>query len=151
MRLHPGAHVIAFLPPTWPRVVVLLLVSVLFTVTGIMHFTNTAFFSAIVPPYLPAPDMLVYVSGVFEILGGIGVLVPATRRFSGYGLLALLVAVYPANIHMALNPELFPDASAGALYARLPFQFVFAALVWYGACSPKSAARGEVAEAPSAA
>jgi len=112
----------------------------------VLHFTSPDFFVDIVPPYLPAPLALVYVSGVFEILGGVGVLIPVTRRWAGYGLLALLVAVYPANIHMALHPEQFPDMSPTSLYVRLPFQFVFAALVWFGACSPKSAARG--ADAP---
>ncbi len=125
----------------------LFLVAFFFTGAGVMHFTSPTFFVAIVPPYLPAPEMLVAVSGVFEILGGLGVLIPATRRWAGYGLLALLVAVYPANIHMALHPEQFPDMSPTSLYVRLPFQFVFAALVWFGACSPKSAARGTDATA----
>jgi uncharacterized membrane protein len=125
------------------------IVAALFTGAGVMHFVDPAFFVAIVPPYLPAPEALVAISGVFEILGGVGVLVPATRRWAGYGLLALLVAVYPANIHMALHPEQFPDVTTTALYVRLPIQFVFAALVWYGACSPASAARGTLgAEAP---
>lgn len=128
----------SFLPPTIPRTIVLLLVAAFFTFAGVMHFVNTAFFVAIVPPYLPSAHALVYVSGVFEILGGVGVLVPATRRFAGYGLLALLVAVYPANIHMAMNPEQFPDASASALLVRLPFQFLFAGAVWWSACSPGS-------------
>ena len=68
---------------------------------------------------------------MFEILGGLGVLHPGTRVRAGYGLLALLAAVYPANIHMALHPELFPDISAAALYGRLPLQFVFAAAIWW--------------------
>ncbi len=129
----------------------LVLVAVLFVAVGVRHFTHPDFFIAIVPPYLPAPAALVYVSGFFEILGGIGVLVPATRKWAGYGLLALLVAVYPANIHMALNPDQFPDMTPTALWVRMPFQFVFAALVWFGACSPKSAARGDGAPAPSEA
>lgn len=132
----------SFLPASLPRTLVLLLVAFLFTAAGVLHFTNPAYFVAIVPPYLPAPEALVAISGVFEILGGLGVLVPATRRWAGYGLLALLVAVYPANIHMALNPDQFPDMSPAALYMRLPFQFVFAAMVWFAACAPKSAARG---------
>ena len=116
----------------------LVLVAILFTLVGIRHFTSPEFFTAIVPPYLPSPLALVYISGVAEIAGGIGVLVPATRRWAGYGLLALLVAVYPANIHMALNPDQFPDMSPTALWVRLPFQFVFAAMVWFAACSPGS-------------
>jgi uncharacterized membrane protein len=109
----------------------LYIVAAFFVGVGITHLTNSDFFVAIVPPYLPAPLMLVYVSGVFEVLGGIGVLVPATRQLAAYGLLALLVAVYPANIYMAMNPEQFPDIAPAALYARLPLQFLFAWLVWW--------------------
>ena len=90
-----------------------------------------AFFLAIVPPYLPTHLELVYTSGVFEVMGGVGVLLPASRKVAGYGLIALLVAVYPANIHMALNPDLFPDMTATALYVRLPLQFVMGWLVWW--------------------
>jgi len=83
------------------------------------------------PPYLPAHLALVYVSGVFEILGGIGVLVPRVRSMAGWGLVALLVAVFPANLHMAMHPELFPGFSSGALYARLPFQLFFLWWAWW--------------------
>ena len=65
----------------------------------------------------------------------------ASRQGARYGLRALLVAVYPANIHMALHPELFPDMTAAALYGRLPLQFVFAWLVWWAA-RPGSAPPG---------
>tara|TARA_B100000809_G_C14918966_1_gene452660 strand:- start:84 stop:476 length:393 start_codon:yes stop_codon:yes gene_type:complete len=119
------------LPQGWPRRIALLVVSAFFSFAGITHFTNTAFFLAIVPPYLPAHLELVYTSGVFEVMGGVGVLLPAWRKAAGYGLIALLVAVYPANIHMALNPDLFPDMTATALYVRLPLQFVMGWLVWW--------------------
>jgi len=121
----------SFLPASIPRRIGLVVVAGFFCFAGVGHFTNAAFFVAIVPPYLPAPEALVAISGVFEILGGVGVLVPQVRRWAGYGLLALLAAVYPANIHMALHPDLFPDVPTAALYARLPVQFVFAALVWW--------------------
>lgn len=119
------------LPQGLPRKIALLVVSAFFSFAGITHFTNTAFFLAIVPPYLPAHLELVYTSGVFEVMGGVGVLLPAWRKAAGYGLIALLVAVYPANIHMALNPDLFPDMTATALYVRLPLQFVMGWLVWW--------------------
>ena len=119
------------LPTGWPRRLALFGVAAFFSFAGIGHFTNTDFFVAIMPPYLPAHVELVYLSGVFEILGGVGVLFAASRRVAGYGLLALLVAVYPANIHMALHPELFPDMSPIALYLRLPLQFVGAGVVWW--------------------
>ena len=114
------------------------LVAGFFCFAGVGHFSNTEFFLSIVPPYLPSPLGLVYVSGVFEILGGLGVLVAPTRRFAGLGLLALLVAVYPANIHMALNPDQFSDMPPAALWARLPIQFVFAAIVWWAIRPDKS-------------
>lgn len=86
----------------------------------------------IVPPWLPAPALLVQISGVCEILGGIGVVLPNTRRFSGIGLIALLVAVFPANVQMAQHPQLYADiASAPLLYARLPLQLVLIAWVWW--------------------
>ncbi len=118
-------------PQSIAQRVAVFVVAIFFCAGGVSHFTNTDFFVAIVPPYLPAPLALVYVSGVFEVLGGLGVLFPATRQLAGYGLLALLVAVYSANIHMALNPSSFPEMSAVALYARLPLQLVFAGLVWW--------------------
>ncbi len=119
------------LPKSLGRRIGLFAVGVFFSAMGVLHFASPEGFARSVPPYLPAPLALVYISGVFEILGGIGVFVPSTRRIAGYGLLALLAAVYPANIHMALNLQLFPEMSPLALYTRLPFQFVFAALVWW--------------------
>ena len=126
------------LPTTLSRRIALFAVAGFFTFAGVGHFTNTEFFVAIVPAYLPAPYRLVYVSGVFEILGGLGVLVHATRRFAGYGLIALLVAVFPANIYMAMNPELYPDVPTAGLYGRLPIQFVFAAIIWWGSLSSRA-------------
>jgi uncharacterized membrane protein len=65
-----------------------------------------------------------------KILGGIGILVPQTRLFAGYGLIALIIAVYPANINMALHPEKYKEFSELFLYVRLPFQFLFVWFVW---------------------
>ena len=83
------------------------------------------------PPWLPAQRELVYASGVAEILGGLALVHRRTRRAGGWWLLATLLAVFPANIHMALNPEDFPDVPGGAtaLYARLPFQAIVAGWV----------------------
>jgi uncharacterized membrane protein len=119
------------LPPGIGRRVVLFAVSAMFLYAGQGHFTNAEFFVAIMPPYIPFHLAVVYISGVFEILGGLGVLVAATRQWAGYGLLALLVAVFPANIHMAMNPELFPDVPEIGLYIRLPVQFLMAWSVWW--------------------
>jgi uncharacterized membrane protein len=121
------------LPRSKIRAAVLFAVSLFFVFSGVSHFTNPDFFVSIMPPYLPAHLALVYLSGVFEILGGLGVLLPATRHQAGWGLIALLFAVYPANVHMALNPEPFvaQGTPLWALYLRLPLQFVFMALVWW--------------------
>lgn len=102
----------------------------LFVVTGALHFVKTRWYVAIVPDYLPAHRAIVYVSGVAEIAGGAGLMVPRTRRWAGWWLIATLIAVFPANLWMAQHPERYrlPGGRA-ALYARLPFQGVFIALV----------------------
>lgn len=102
----------------------LILLSVFFTYAGFHHLIEPAFYVSIMPPWIPGHLELVYLSGVFEIMGGVGVLIPAVRSFAGLGLVALLVAVYPANLHMAFNPELFPDIPVAALYVRLALQFI---------------------------
>ena len=100
---------------------------------GAYHFINADFYLAIMPPFLPFHLELVYVSGLFEILGGIGVLCRASRSLAGWGLIALLFAVYPVNIHMALNPELFiaRGMPLWSLYLRLPLQFVLLAWAYW--------------------
>lgn len=100
---------------------------------GVMHFVRPEPFVKIVPAWLPAPLALVYVSGVFEILGGLGLLVKRTRRLAGLGLIALYVAVFPANINMAVN-DIQPTNAViprAAQWARLPFQVLFIAVAWW--------------------
>ena len=128
------------LPRSRLRSAALLLLAANFVAAGVMHFATPGFFVRIMPPYLPWHLELVYLSGVFEILGGLGVLWPRTRAMAGWGLIALLVAVYPANIHMALHPEQFPDTPAWAAWLRLPFQFLFIAWAWW-ATRPEPPAR----------
>ena len=99
--------------------------SVFFISFGIDHFVNPEFYLSIMPPNLPLKLEAVYISGLFEILGGVGVLIASTRKIASLGLVTLLVAVYPANIYMALNPERFPEVSINALYFRLVLQFFF--------------------------
>jgi uncharacterized membrane protein len=119
------------LPKAWPKRIALTLLAPAFIVAGGNHFVNPDFFVAIMPPYLPAHLELVYLSGIFEIAGGIGVLIPRVRSLAGWGLVALLVAVFPANLHMALKPELFSDVSSGALYTRLPIQVLMIAWAYW--------------------
>ena len=108
----------------WKKVVLIGLAAFFINV-GIDHFVNPDFYLSIMPPAFPLHIEAVYISGVFEILGGIGVLIPKFRRFSGWGLVALLIAVYPANIYMAISPDTFPDIPLSALYFRLVLQFIF--------------------------
>jgi uncharacterized membrane protein len=98
------------------------LLSATFVVAGLLHFRFPRAYAAIMPPALPAPMALVYASGVAELAGGLGVAHPRTSRLAGRWLAATLVAVFPANVHMALRAERFPRVPAWALWARLPLQ-----------------------------
>lgn len=104
------------------------LLGVFFIQAGLNHFVIPGPYRRIVPPGIGDPATLVKLSGVAEVLGGVGVFVPATRRLSGLGLIALLAAIFPANLHMARNPEKFHKIPRWALYARLPLQPL--AMVW---------------------
>ena len=108
----------------WKKLVILGL-SAFFINVGIDHFINPDFYLSIMPPAFPLHLEAVYISGFVEVLGGFGLLIPHLRKFSGWGLIALLIAVYPANIYMAITPEAFPDVPLSALYIRLAFQFLF--------------------------
>lgn len=102
-------------------------------VAGTMHFLIPRQYESIVPPRIARwRKECVVVSGVAEIAGGIGVLPNGTRRLARWWLLALLAAVYPANIHMAVNSKDFARIPAPLLWARLPVQFLFALLTWRG-------------------
>jgi uncharacterized membrane protein len=86
----------------------------------------------IVPPWLPVHAALVMISGTAEIAGGIGVLVKQTRRVAGIGLIALLIAVFPANVQMALHPQQYSDIGGPAVFwVRLPLQLAIVAWVWF--------------------
>ena len=106
------------------------LIGLLFIGAGVNHFVLPRPYQQIVPPSLGDPARLVAISGVAEIAGGVGVLLAPTRRLAGAGLLALLVAVFPANIYMARNPARFARIPGWALYARLPLQPLLMWWVW---------------------
>lgn len=114
------------------------LIGAIFIAAGALHFKNPAMYERIVPPYLPAPGELVAISGAFEILGGIGAAIPQTRRAAGIGLIALLIAVFPANLYMATNASEFAFAPAWTLWARLPLQFVLIAWVYGATIRPRA-------------
>jgi uncharacterized membrane protein len=99
------------------------LLAAFFVGSGVNHFVSPRFYRAIVPPPLRDDAKLVVdVSGVAEVLAGLGVLLPRTRRAAGVALVALLVAVFPANVYMAREPDRFRRFPRWALFARLPLQ-----------------------------
>ncbi len=110
-----------------------ILLALFFVIAGIFHFVYTSFYLKIMPSYLPLHLELVYISGVFEILGGVAVIIPYLQKFAGYGLVALLIAVFPANINMAVNNiQIDGIAIAPALlWLRLPLQLVLIWWVWW--------------------
>lgn len=101
--------------------------ALIFIAAGILHFVASDNFLRIVPPVLPFPLFIVYLSGIFEFALGIALLIPKYSRFAAWGLVALLIAVFPANIYMAMNAHLFPDIDPALVYLRLPLQFVLIA------------------------
>jgi uncharacterized membrane protein len=115
------------------------LMGALYVLAGVSHFRAPDAYERIVPPQLPAPRALVSLSGVAEICLGVGVLFERTRRESAWGLVALLVAVFPANVYMATSDDFelaaVPEAYRGladlALWARLPLQAVLVAWAWW--------------------
>lgn len=114
------------------RKILAILLGLFFIAAGINHFAHPVFYVRMVPPYLPVHALLVQISGVCEILGGVGLLLPATRRIAAFGLIALLIAVFPANVQMALHPELYRDiGTETAFLIRLPLQIILIGLVWW--------------------
>ena len=107
------------------------LLGALFIVAGLNHFLQPRFYLAMMPDYLPAHRELVAASGYAEIALGALTFVPGARRLTRWGLIALLLAVFPANLHMALHPERFGRIPPVLLWVRLPLQAVLIAWVWW--------------------
>lgn len=108
------------------------LFGVLFVLAGANHFIHTSFYVSIMPRYLPWHTALVYASGVAEIVLGVMLLFRRSERLAAWGMVALIIAVTPANIQMAIHTELYPDYSQLALWARLPLQLVLIAwALWF--------------------
>lgn len=110
----------------------LLFTGVLFIIAGILHFVMPKFYLAMMPGYLPMPLLLVHLSGVFEVLGGAGLLLPATRTAAAVGLILLLLAVFPANIEMLRLAHLRGSSTLfiAACWLRLPLQPLLMWWVW---------------------
>jgi uncharacterized membrane protein len=120
-------------PESLPKRVIRLLSAAAMAIAGVAHFVAPGGFVKIVPAYLPAPLLLVYVSGFFEIAGALGLLVTRVQRIASYGLIALYIAVFPANVNMAVH-DIQPAAQhipESVLWARLPFQLLFIAIAWW--------------------
>ncbi len=105
------------------------LLAVIMVTAGILHLMRPEKFVQIVPNYLPAPRALVFISGCCEIFGGAGLLIPRVRKPAAWGLVALFIAVFPANVNMAVNKILLD--SPLILWGRLPFQAVLIAWAWW--------------------
>ena len=100
----------------------------LFVLAGVNHFLNRSFYVRIMPPYIPWPRLMVELSGACEIGLGVTLLWPRFRRWAAWGLIALLAAVFPANVHMARHPDQFPQFKPALMWARLPLQAVL--ILW---------------------
>ncbi|WP_096395707.1 DoxX family membrane protein [Halorubrum trapanicum] len=124
-----------------------------YVAAGIAHFLIPERFAEAIPPSFPRPVSLVYLSGIAEILLGIGVAIPRTRRPSAWGIVALLVAVFPANVHLSRSDtlnDLVPDRLVGparlAALIRLPFQAVLIAWALWYARADEAATASETTE-----
>lgn len=111
------------------------LMAAFYVAAGSAHFVNPAFYAEIMPPYVPWPDPIVFLSGIAEIALGVLLLFRSTRRAAAWGVIALLVAVFPANLHQAIHqvhpahaPAWMGTPTAAALWLRLPMQGV---LIWW--------------------
>lgn len=117
-------------------------------IVGITHFIRPEQFARIVPPQLPNPVALVYISGFFEILGGIGLMIPFVSVAAAWGLIALFIAVFPANINMAVNNipvEGIPHNQI-LYWVRLPFQAVLIAWAYWYTKNPQEQRGAEIVE-----
>ena len=118
------------------KTISIIIMTLFYIGAGINHFINPDWFVRIVPPILPFKITIVYISGIFEVILGCLLIFPKTRFIAGWGLILLLLAVYPANIYVALTNGKAMDTTTMIAWVRLPFQFVFSIVVldnenWY--------------------
>ena len=109
----------------------MIVMGVFYISIGVSHFTSPIWYVQIVPPYLPYKLELVYISGLFEILFGIMLLFKKTRFLAGWGLILLLIAVYPANIYLAQTNGAAMNTTPLIAWGRLPVQFIFVGLAYW--------------------
>ncbi len=114
----------------------LYLMGLFYVVAGINHYVHPAMYLAVMPPYIPWPLGMVYVTGIAEVLGGIGVMIPdgfvfsRTRAGAAWGVVALLICIWPVHINMCLHPGMFPGVPLWAIWVRLPLQIPLIAWAW---------------------
>ena len=132
------------------KTVARVLYGLLFVAAGLNHVISPAFYLKIMPPALPFPEALNYIAGLAEIVLGVMLILPRTSRLAAWGLIALLIAVFPANVYMAMHPERFTEIhpfgrdvplTPAGIYARLPFQAVFIALAYWFTRRPDESRR----------
>lgn len=121
--------------------VLLWLQSAFYVMAGANHFINPDFYLPMMPPWLPWPSLLHLAAGAIEIALGVLLLIPRSRRLAAWGVILLLLAVYPANIHIARNPQLFPDVPTAFHGVRLALQFVLIAWAWWFTREDSTASR----------
>ena len=109
----------------------IIIMTLFYIMAGTNHFINPDWYVRIVPPILPFKTVIVYISGILEIILGTLLIFPKTRFIAGWGLILLLVAVYPANIYVALTNGEVMDTTPLIAWGRLPFQFVFIGLAYW--------------------
>lgn len=141
-------------PPNRRKEIFRVILAVSMIVVGITHFIRPEQYARIVPPQLPYPVSLVYISGLFEVLGGIGLLIPFVSVAAAWGLIALFIAVFPANINQAINSipiDGIPHYPL-AYWIRLPFQAVLIMWAWWYTRKPLQQPKAKnvkaVAESP---
>ncbi len=113
------------------KLVLKYLLALFFISAGINHFVHPEFYLRIMPPYLPWPSALHLLAGAIEAVLGVLLVFQRYQRLAAWGMILLLIAVYPANIHMAVNHHLYPDLPMAFHWIRLPLQFVFIAWAWW--------------------
>ena len=113
------------------KVVSVFVMGIFYVIVGIKHFQDPSWFVQIIPPILPYKYELVYISGFFEILLGILLMIPRFQSIAAKGLMALLICVYPANIYLAQTNGVALGISPLIAWGRLPFQFVFIGLAYW--------------------
>ena len=114
--------------------VLLWVMGVFYIAAGLMHFARPDFYQPMMPPYLPWPAALIFVSGLAEFGLGGAVLIPALRRLAAWGIIALLIAIFPANLHIAMNNVAVFGATEGAgvwNWVRLPVQGILILWAWW--------------------